>query len=148
MADKKTFKEMAGALPTATDVDSIMAKDANGNPIWIKKADLAQVAAELIGTASTTKDGLMNSRFANREITLQPSGTAKVVNDYYGLIAVREISKMGLNALLSIQWNSIIEIHKSGNQKDKLVFSSTNTGALIITNNLDEEVTLDVRYLI
>lgn len=48
MADKKTFKEMAGALPTATDVDSIMAKDASGNPIWIKKADLAQVAAELM----------------------------------------------------------------------------------------------------
>lgn len=98
--------------------------------------------------ATADKKGLMNSRFANREITLQPSGTARVVDDYYGLIAVREISKMGLNALLSIQWSSIIEIHRSGNKKDKIVFSSTNTGGLIITNNLDEEVTLNVRYLI
>lgn len=98
--------------------------------------------------ATPTAKGLMNSRFANREITLQPSGTARVVDGYYGLVAVREISKIGLNALLSIQWNSIIEIHRKGNSKDNLVFSSTNTGGLIITNNLDEEVTLNVRYLI
>lgn len=53
------FKDYLGALPQQSNVDSIMAKDANGNPVWIKKADLAQVAAELIGTATTGKDGLL-----------------------------------------------------------------------------------------
>ena len=43
-----SFKSYLGTLPQQSDVDSIMAKDANGNPIWIKKADLAQVAAELM----------------------------------------------------------------------------------------------------
>ena len=43
------LKNYLSTLPQQSDVDSIMAKDANGNPIWIKKADLAQVAAELIG---------------------------------------------------------------------------------------------------
>ena len=42
------LKDYFGALPQKTDVDSIMAKDANGNPVWIKKADLAAVAAELM----------------------------------------------------------------------------------------------------
>ena len=42
------FKDYLGTLPQQSNVDSIMAKDANGNPIWIKKADLAQVAAELM----------------------------------------------------------------------------------------------------
>ena len=98
--------------------------------------------------ATPTAKGLMNSRFANREITLQPSETVKVSDNYYGLVAVREIYKMGLVVLLAILWNSIKEIHKSGNITDKIVFSSTNKGGLIITNNLDEEVTLNVRYLI
>lgn len=44
------FKDYLGTLPQQSNVDSIMAKDANGNPVWIKKADLAQVAAELIGS--------------------------------------------------------------------------------------------------
>lgn len=42
------FKDYLGTLPQQSNVDSIMAKDANGNPVWIKKADLAQVAAELL----------------------------------------------------------------------------------------------------
>ena len=46
--EKKTFKEMAAALPTKSDVEYIMAKDANGNPVYISKADLAQVAAGLM----------------------------------------------------------------------------------------------------
>ena len=56
--EKKTFKEMAAALPTKSDVEYIMAKDANGNPVYISKADLAQVAAGLIGIANSKKDGL------------------------------------------------------------------------------------------
>ena len=46
--ETNSFKSYLGTLPQQSDVDSIMAKDANGNPIWIKKADLAQVAAELM----------------------------------------------------------------------------------------------------
>ena len=63
--EAKTLKEYLNSLQTQADVDSIMAKDANGNPVWIKKADLAQVAAELIGTATAEKDGLLNARDFN-----------------------------------------------------------------------------------
>ena len=48
-------------LPKQNDAAYIRALDSNGNPILISKADLAQVAAELIGTASVTKDGLMSA---------------------------------------------------------------------------------------
>ena len=61
MAEKITLKNALANLPQKTDVDSIVAKDASGNPVYIKKADLAQVVAELIGTASESKDGLMPS---------------------------------------------------------------------------------------
>ena len=81
-------------------------------------------------------------------ITLQPSETARLADDYYGLVAVREINKIGLVALLALQWSSITEIYNKSNANDKIVFSSTGTGGLIITNKLDEEITLYVRYLI
>ena len=59
--ETNSFKDYLGTLPQQSNVDSIMAKDANGNPIWIKKADLAQVAAELIPVATVKKKGLMSS---------------------------------------------------------------------------------------
>ena len=61
MAEKITLKNALANLPQKTDVDSIVATDASGNPVYIKKSDLAQVVAELIGTASESKDGLMPS---------------------------------------------------------------------------------------
>lgn len=33
---------------TTSDIDSIMIKDANGKPYWMKKADLAEVLGELL----------------------------------------------------------------------------------------------------
>ena len=48
MAEKITLKNALTNLPQKTDVDSIVATDASGNPVYIKKSDLAQVVAELI----------------------------------------------------------------------------------------------------
>jgi hypothetical protein len=48
MAEKITLKNAFANLPQKTDVDSIVAKDASGNPVFIKKSDLAQVVAELM----------------------------------------------------------------------------------------------------
>ena len=50
MAEKITLKNTLANLPQKTDVDSIVATDASGNPVYIKKSDLAQVVAELIPT--------------------------------------------------------------------------------------------------
>lgn len=44
MAEKITLKNALANLPQKTDVDSIVARDASGNPVYIKKADLAQVS--------------------------------------------------------------------------------------------------------
>lgn len=48
MAEKITLKNALANLPQKTDVDSIVATDASGNPVHIKKSDLAQVVAELM----------------------------------------------------------------------------------------------------
>lgn len=48
MAEKIALKNALANLPQKTDVDSIVAADASGNPVYIKKSDLAQVVAELI----------------------------------------------------------------------------------------------------
>ena len=47
-------------MTNVSDAAYIRALDSNGNPVLISKADLAQVAAELIGTATSSKDGLMS----------------------------------------------------------------------------------------
>ena len=59
MTEKITFKDMLAALPQQQDAGSIVARDANGNPIFISKADLVQVAAELMPVATAEKNGLM-----------------------------------------------------------------------------------------
>ena len=56
MADKKEKD-----LTKVSDAAYIRALDSNGNPVLISKADLAQVAAELIGTATASKDGLISA---------------------------------------------------------------------------------------
>lgn len=48
MVEKITLKNALANLPQKTDVDSIVATDASGNPVYIKKSDLAQVVAELM----------------------------------------------------------------------------------------------------
>lgn len=60
MAEKITLKNALANLPQKTDVDSIVATDASGNPVYIKKSDLAQVVAELMPTATAKKNGLMS----------------------------------------------------------------------------------------
>lgn len=76
MTEKITLKNALANLPQKTDVDSIVATDASGNPVYIKKSDLAQVVAELIGTASKSKDGLMSSTdYSNNSITVGNSGS-------------------------------------------------------------------------
>lgn len=60
MAEKITLKNTLANLPQKTDVDSIVAKDASGNPVFIKKSDLAQVVAELMPVATAEKNGLMD----------------------------------------------------------------------------------------
>lgn len=48
MIEKVTLKDTFAGLTKATDVDNIIARDKNGNPVFIKKSDLAQVVAELM----------------------------------------------------------------------------------------------------
>ena len=84
MAEKITLKNALANLPQKTDVDSIVATDASGNPVYIKKSDLAQVVAELIPVATTTKKGLMSSDFYNigkrTQISLGGKNAGKLVN--------------------------------------------------------------------
>ena len=56
MADKKEKD-----LTKVSDAAYIRALDSNGNPVLISKADLAQVAAELIGTATASRNGLISA---------------------------------------------------------------------------------------
>lgn len=56
MAEKITLKNALTNLPQKTDVDSIVATDALGNPVFIKKSDLAQVVAELIRIPEAVND--------------------------------------------------------------------------------------------
>ena len=60
MAEKITMKDMLANLPQKTDVDTVVGRDASGNPVCIKKSDLAQVVAELIPVATSEKNGLMS----------------------------------------------------------------------------------------
>jgi hypothetical protein len=48
MAEKITMKDMLANLPQKTDVNTVVGRDASGNPVYIKKSDLAQVVAELM----------------------------------------------------------------------------------------------------
>ena len=48
MAEKITLKDMLANLPQKTDVDTVVGRDSSGNPVYIKKSDLAQVVAELL----------------------------------------------------------------------------------------------------
>ena len=61
MAEKITMKDMLANLPQKTDVDTVVGRDASGNPVYIKKSDLAQVVAELMPLATYRKSGLMSS---------------------------------------------------------------------------------------
>ena len=65
MAEKITMKDMLANLPQKTDVDTVVGRDASGNPVYIKKSDLAQVVAELMPVATAGKAGLMSKDFFN-----------------------------------------------------------------------------------
>ncbi len=56
MAEKITLKNMLANLPQKTDVDTVVGRDASGNPVYIKKSDLAQVVAELIRIPEAVND--------------------------------------------------------------------------------------------
>ena len=84
MADKKTFKDMTAALPTTTtDMSKVMVQMADGSVGWIRKEDLAQVAAELMPVATAEKDGLMSSSFFSTDVrenlTLSGNKAGKLV---------------------------------------------------------------------
>ena len=53
MAEKITLKNTLANLPQKTDVDTVVGRDASGNPVYIKKSDLAQVVAELMPAYSS-----------------------------------------------------------------------------------------------
>ena len=79
MIEKVTLKDTFAGLTKATDVDNIIARDKNGNPVYISKADLAAVAAELMPVATAGKAGLMSKDFFNigKRRTLMLSGDNK-----------------------------------------------------------------------
>lgn len=83
MAEKITLKNTLANLPQKTDVDTVVGRDASGNPVFIKKSDLAQVVAELIPVATTEKKGLMSSDFYNigkrEQISLGGNNAGKLV---------------------------------------------------------------------
>ena len=77
---KKTFKEMAAALPTKSDVKYIMAKDANGNPVYISKADLAQVAAGLMPLGFKKIIDISSKGMAIKAVRVNNSGYEFYIN--------------------------------------------------------------------
>ena len=70
MAEKITLKNALANLPQKTDVDSIVATDASGNPVYIKKADLAQVVAELMSLGTRINKGLTYNALTCDEISI------------------------------------------------------------------------------
>ena len=94
MAEKITLKNALANLPQKTDVDSIVAKDASGNPVFIKKSDLAQVVAELIPVATTTTKGLMSAndkKYSVQYINFPHNQSRKILQvdgDYYQFVCV------------------------------------------------------------
>ena len=61
MAEKITLKSMLANLPQKTDVDTVVGRDSSGNPVYIKKSDLAQVVAELTGISDFFKPKTINN---------------------------------------------------------------------------------------
>lgn len=78
MAEKITLKNALANLPQKTDVDSIVAKDASGNPVYIKKSDLAQVVAELMPDAAKGSRGLVSISASNILYSMIGVGTTDV----------------------------------------------------------------------
>ena len=84
MAEKITLKNMLANLPQKTDVDTVVGRDASGNPVYIKKADLAQVVAELMPLATLENKGLLSqSLFGIIQQKEIPNATG---DEYYRII--------------------------------------------------------------
>lgn len=110
MAEKITLKNMLANLPQKTDVDSIVATDASGNPVYIKKADLAQVVAELIGGANSTLNaktlGMRPLSFFYKRITIIDSENwDSIIGD-----------SLFLHYTVDVQGNNPYKIIGGGNQ--------------------------------
>ncbi len=116
MTEKITFKDMLAALPQQQDAGSIVARDANGNPIFISKADLVQVAAELMPVATAEKQGAMSAAMAKKMLPLlvKNNGTSsakwlKVVFDsgFNALIGLDRNNEFGcLVGVVKTAWNN------------------------------------------
>lgn len=80
MADKELNE-----VPKVTDMEYVPVIMADGNIGQIAKADLASVVAGLIGEATTSKAGLMPTRYINSTVFTE-SGKAITINfdDYAG----------------------------------------------------------------
>ena len=84
MAEKITMKDMLANLPQKTDVDTVVGRDASGNPVYIKKSDLAQVVAELMPLATLENKGLLSqSLFGIIQQKEIPNATG---DEYYRII--------------------------------------------------------------
>ena len=113
MAEKITMKDMLANLPQKTDVDTVVGRDASGNPVYIKKSDLAQVVAGLIGTIANNSTSWhkivdISSKYSSVTIfgssyTYQNQASAflhifcGIYSDGKGLINIEKLSKTSIN---------------------------------------------------
>ena len=113
MAEKITLKNALANLPQKTDVDSIVARDASGNPVYIKKSDLAQVVAGLIGTASASKSGLLSNIDFKRCMQYCQLSTDKIFK-IGQLVTYKGIWIQGIETVDCITINILISLKSSG----------------------------------
>ena len=97
--------------------------------------------------ATSEKNGLLNSSFALRSITLQPNGTFEITRNY-SLICVRETERMGLLAIISTLWTNIKIVEETSVNDSFVTFSSNQKGGLIITNTGTSEIKLYIRIIV
>lgn len=134
MAEKITLKNMLANLPQKTDVDTVVGRDSSGNPVYIKKSDLAQVVAELIPIVSFTNNGVMSkSDFAtscmhviqphfNTEQQLYKICTVKTENSVY-------LFRFSGRTIVSTIYETVLTIRQTNNNLYKTAYCSDLTSA-------------------
>ena len=138
MADKQE-----SALTQQSDCKWVRALDANGNSIRISKEDLAAVVGELIGVATSEKNGLMSKSYVWKKVS---TGGEKWVQfkfsnlfmGYIHLLARTSTPFLDLNIAVS-NWNErTIRVSSSG-------LSSYIEGKIKMKKNDDNTMNLYVK---
>lgn len=103
--------------------------------------------AELIPTATSEKNGLLDKSYALQTVIIQPNNNYELARAY-SLVCIKETSLTGLGVVLFTLWSEVGIIFNDSVNDSVLTFKSNNHGGLIITNIGNKTVTLTMRVII